>query len=393
VNVACVIPARGGSKRLPRKNLRPVGGKPLLAHSIGHARAAATVTRTIVSTDDPEIAAVARDYGAEVVTRPPELAADTCTSESALVHALDTLADTDGFVPDLVVFLQCTSPVRRIDDIDRAVETLLKDAADSVFSATESAWLIWRRDGRDLRSLTYDYQRRTRDQDHPEEYRENGSIYVFKPWLLRRSGNRLGGKIAVYPMDYWSSFQVDSEEDLALIDWILRRQAMAVPAAVPSPPALIVFDFDGVMTDNRVLVLEDGREAVACHRGDGWGIQSLRRHGVPVLVLSTERNAVVAARCAKLGIECVHGVGDKGAVLRALLRERGIDPARVVYVGNDVNDLECLQQVGCGMVVADAHPDVRPFAKMVLSRPGGEGAVREACDLVVAALTGLPAGA
>ncbi|MBI2288033.1 MAG: acylneuraminate cytidylyltransferase family protein, partial [Chloroflexi bacterium] len=120
-----IIPARGGSKRIPRKNLLLLGGKPLLAYSIEHARQARRVDRTMVSTDDDEIAAVARQYGAEVVKRPPELSTDTATSEDALLHVLGYLEGKEHFTPDIVVFLQCTSPLRKPDDIDNAIGVLL----------------------------------------------------------------------------------------------------------------------------------------------------------------------------------------------------------------------------------------------------------------------------
>jgi YrbI family 3-deoxy-D-manno-octulosonate 8-phosphate phosphatase len=150
--------------------------------------------------------------------------------------------------------------------------------------------------------------------------------------------------------------------------------------------AFVVFDFDGVMTDNRVLVAEDGRESVFCSRADGLGVQMLSRAGVGCLILSTEVNPVVSARAAKLGVECVQGLGDaKGEALREILRARGLDPAAVAYVGNDVNDIECLRHVGVPICVADAWPAVRRAARYVTGRPGGNGAVREVCDLVLAA--------
>ena len=147
---------------------------------------------------------------------------------------------------------------------------------------------------------------------------------------------------------------------------------------------LLVLDFDGVMTDNRVLVHEDGTESVWCHRGDGWGIARLREAGCPVLVLSTETNGVVGARCRKLGVECVQGQADKGAALTALLAERRIAPEAVAYVGNDVNDLECLRLVGVPIVVADATPAARAEARLVTAAAGGYGAVREVADWILA---------
>ena len=146
----------------------------------------------------------------------------------------------------------------------------------------------------------------------------------------------------------------------------------------------VVFDFDGVMTDNRVLVAEDGRESVFCSRADGLGVQMLCRAGVGCLILSAETNPVVSARAAKLGVECVQGVvGAKGEALRGIIRDRGLDPARVAYVGNDVNDVECLRLVGVPICVADAWPAARSAARYVTARRGGDGAVREVCDLLL----------
>jgi N-acylneuraminate cytidylyltransferase len=137
------------------------------------------------------------------------------------------------------------------------------------------------------------------------------------------------------------------------------------------------------MTDNRVTVSADGREAVVCDRGDGLGIERLRAAGVPMAVLSRERDPVVAARCAKLGLPVEQGLLDKVPRLLAWLAARGIDPAQAVYVGNDVNDLEAMAAVGCAVAPADAHPEALRRARLVLDRRGGAGAVRELADLIL----------
>ncbi|MBI3088227.1 MAG: acylneuraminate cytidylyltransferase [Candidatus Omnitrophica bacterium] len=387
MRIVTIIPARGGSARLPRKNLALLDGTPLVARSIEQARQGLPGGPVYVSTEDAEIAAAARASGAEVIERPAELATETAGSESALLHALDHLRAAQGGDPDLVVFLQCTSPIRQPDDIPNALRTLIEQGADSLFSAARSHGLLWRRGGQGLRSLNYDFTNRQRDQERPDEFRENGSIYVFKPWVLRRHQNRLGGKIAVYEMDYWSSFQVDSPEDLELCAWILRRQAgRRASEVLPRPVEAVIFDFDGVFTDNRVLVQQDGTESVLCDRGDGLGLSRLKATGLTVAVLSTERNPVVGVRCAKLGVPCYQGVEDKARTLQAMLQEHGLRRERVVFVGNDVNDAACMRQAGCAIAVADAHPEVRAAAHLVLQRPGGRGAVREVCDLICDAL-------
>ncbi len=148
---------------------------------------------------------------------------------------------------------------------------------------------------------------------------------------------------------------------------------------------LVVFDFDGVMTDNRVLVMQDGTEGVLCNRSDGLGVGMLREAGVPMLILSKEENPVVSARARKLKLECLQGIDDKLTTLTGLLRERGIGPGEVAYVGNDINDLACMGYVGVPIAVADAYPPVLRVARLVTTRPGGHGAVREVCDWILAA--------
>ncbi len=384
MNILALVPARGGSKGIPRKNIQPLAGKPLLAYTIEHARQTPAITRVVVSTDDAEIAAIAQQYGAEVVWRPVEISGDDASSESALLHALDYLRDTEGYEPDLVVFLQATSPLRQPDDIQKAIETLQREQADALFSACAVHGFIWRREGKRLSSLSYDYRNRPRRQEMGgEDLLENGSIYVFKPAMLRQYGNRLGGKIAVYRMHPLDSFQVDEPDDLQLIEQLLplrNRQPRPRLATI----RLLVLDFDGVLTDNRALVDEEGRESVWVNRSDGWGIARLKEAGVEVIVLSSETNPVVAARCRKLGIEYRQAEEHKEAVLQQLVASRGLTMQQVAYVGNDVNDLGCMRLAGVSVAVADAHPDVLQAAHLILSRPGGRGAVRELCDWILA---------
>ena len=432
MKLIAIIPARGGSKGIPGKNIRPVGGKPLLAWSIGQARQTPQITRVFVSTDSNEIAAVARDYGAEVIMRPPEISGDTASSESCLVHALDWLEgakcqapsakDASRFSisaspwasnPDLVVFLQATSPLRKPDDIQKAIETFEREQADSLFSACRVEGFVWRveEDGTP-RSFSYNHLDRPRRQDAPEDLIENGSIYIFKPWVLRRFNNRLGGKIAVYRMPALHSFQIDEPADLELIEALMasrhrttgpqdqkleRTVASSQQSVVSgqwsvvsgqwSVVKLLVLDFDGVLTDNRVLVQEDGTEAVYCSRVDGMGIGMLKAAGVEVIVISKEKNPVVAARCRKLDIKCIQGCDDKLAELKLKAESRKLKETEIAYVGNDLNDLECLRWVGLPIAVADAVPEVKSIATIITMKSGGQGAVREISDWLLAHLS------
>lgn len=224
LDILAIIPARGGSKGVPLKNIWPIIGKPLLAYTIEQAQQSSKINRIVVSTDNAEIAAVAEQNGAQVVERPLDLSGDAATSESALLHALDYLEASEGYMPDLVVFLQCTSPIRRHGDIDGAITAFMEDNADSLLSVVPFHLFVWTTlDGR-VQSLDYDYRHRPRRQERQPEFLENGSIYIFKPWVLRRFQNRLGGKIAIYEMDEWSSIDINSPRDLELCEWVLEKQ-------------------------------------------------------------------------------------------------------------------------------------------------------------------------
>ena len=150
---------------------------------------------------------------------------------------------------------------------------------------------------------------------------------------------------------------------------------------------LIIFDFDGVFTDNTVYVFEDGSEAVRCFRGDGIGLRKLERMGIKALIISTEINTVVSTRSRKLGIRSIQGCDDKRAALETIIQEMDLSLAQVAFVGNDINDLPCLTCVGLPIVVQDAHPDVISHVRYRTRVRGGRGAVREVCDLFERVLT------
>jgi len=230
--ILAVIPARGGSKGIPRKNLRRILGVPLVTHSIRHAQESVLVDHVIVSTDDDEIVGVSSAAGADVVRRPPEIAGDTASSESALLHALDVLADRQMEEPELVVFLQATSPVRRPDHIDGAIRLLWDGDYDSVFSSSPNHGFVWEvQDGEDPVPLTYEPSHRPMRQEIGERLVENGSIYVVKTRVLRETGLRLGGRIGVYRMGFLEGLQIDEPEDLELIERVLGGE---VPASQPN---------------------------------------------------------------------------------------------------------------------------------------------------------------
>jgi len=228
MQTVAIIPARGGSKGLERKNIHPVAGKPLLAWSVLQALDSKHVDRVFVTTDDLSIAEVARAYGAEVIDRPEHISGDKATSESALLHALEEIAARHGAEPETVVFLQATSPLRKPGDIDRAIEVFRREAADSLISVTRADDLtIWEQREGDWNSVNFDYRNRGIRQDRPSQYIENGSIYLFTPSVLRNFGNRIGRKLSVYPMEFWQTWEIDTIEEVDLVEYYMTKKGLA----------------------------------------------------------------------------------------------------------------------------------------------------------------------
>ncbi|GIH73739.1 N-acetylneuraminate synthase family protein [Planobispora longispora] len=377
MRVLAVIPARGGSAGVPLKNLAAVGGTPLVARAVKACIQAELIDDVVVSTDHPEIAGAALTAGATVIDRPGELSGATASSESAVLHALEHISAA----PEVVLLVQCTSAFIDPSDLDAAIARVLDGTADVVFSGLETHEFLWDAANATMKGVNHDPASRPRRQEREPHYRETGAFYVMRTEGLREHGHRFFGSIAVQPVPSRHAVEVDTPEDLEIV----RALAPFVDRPEPIDVDAVITDFDGVHTDDRAYVDSEGREMVAVSRSDGMGISLLRRSGVKLMIMSTEHNPVVAARARKLGVPVLQGLTDKRTVLRDWLAIEGLDPARVAYVGNDVNDLGPMSEVGWPVTVPDAHPRVRAAARVVLTRPGGAGAVRELCDRVLAA--------
>ncbi|GAA3032068.1 N-acylneuraminate cytidylyltransferase [Streptomyces glomeratus] len=410
--VLAVIPARGGSKGVPAKNLAPVGGVPLVARAVRECLAARLVTDVVVSTDDQAIAAAAREAGAEVVLRPAAIAGDTATSEDAVLHAMDAHEALHGSPVDVVLLVQCTSPFLVREDVDGVVAAVVENGADTALTVAPFHGFIWR-DAADEPApvigsqrtgevggatrvanatatdggygVNHDKSFRPRRQDRPQDLLETGAAYAMDAAGLREHRHRFFGRTELVRTDPARVLEIDDPHDLARARALAPHFDAARPGALPTRADIdaVVLDFDGTQTDDRVLIDSDGREFVSVHRGDGLGIAALRRSGLTMLILSTEQNPVVAARARKLKIPVLHGIDRKDLALKRWCEEQGIAPERVLYVGNDVNDLPCFALVGWPVAVASAHDVVRGAARAVTTVPGGDGAIREIASWIL----------
>ena len=225
-----IIPARGGSVGIPGKNLMDLCGRPLLEWSIRQALHSKHVDEVWVSSDSDEILEHARKCGANGLKRPNALSTGTASSESALIHFFEEWAQNTGRADDVecLVFLQATSPLRAADDIDQAIEQFRKTEADSLFSGAKlEDFCVWEGNDDDgYRSLNYDFRNRGMRDGRAPLTLENGSIYVFKPEILLRENNRIGGKVSVYYMPYWMSYEIDEPQDVQVVEWHMRHKLL-----------------------------------------------------------------------------------------------------------------------------------------------------------------------
>ena len=401
--ILALIPARGGSKGIPRKNIKSFAGYPLVAWSIAAGLQANSISRVIVSTDDEEIAAVSREYGADIpFLRPAEFAQDRSPDLPTFEHALKWLEDIEGYKPEIVVQLRPTSPLRPRDMVDGAIKILMEnpdaDSVRGVVPSGQNPFKMWRFQGHDkpmkpllnVEGIAEPYN--APRQILPPTYWQTGHIDAIRTKTITRK-NSLTGDV-VYPLviDPRYTVDIDTPADWAKYEALVYQGGLdlVVPdgkkrRGMPEKIELVIFDFDGVFTDNRVWTDQDGREMVAASRSDGIKFDALRERGIEVLILSSETNPVVAARAKKMGVEVIHGIGlqDKGRVMREVLEKRNVKAENVVYVGNDINDLPCFEVAGWSVAVPDAFPEVLQAADFILSRPGGYGAVRELCEIIL----------
>lgn len=399
--VLAIIPARGGSKGIPRKNIRDFAGYPLIAYSIMAGVQARSVTRTIVSTDDEEIAAIGCQFGAESpFLRPAEYSQDSTVDLPVFQHALRWLAENEGYMPDVVVQLRPTTPVRPPDCVDQAVGILLDhteaDSVRGVVEAGENPFKMWKINPKNgqmspligVEGIKEAYN--APRQQLPPVYWQTGHIDAIRPTTILEKGSMSGDVILPLVIDPRYTVDIDTPADWVKYERMVTESGLPMvdPANArrrfPSKVDLVVMDFDGVMTDNRVWINEQGHETVAANRSDSLGLSILRsQSSIQVMVLSREVNPVVARRCEKLKIPYIQSVTDKASALKMLLADKHIDAANVVYMGNDTNDLPCFPIAGYAVAPADAHSEVKRSADMVLSLNGGHGAVRELCDLLL----------
>ena len=221
-NIAIIL-ARGGSKRIPKKNIKNFCGKPLILWSIEQAKKTKNINDIWVSSDDKNILSLSKKSGAKIILRPKYLSNNTSSSVDGWLHAINEIEKENEKI-DTVIALQPTSPVREVSDLEKGIRKFLRNDYDSMFSASKIGdFFIWRKQGKSYSSINYDSSNRPRSQDFEEQYAENGSFYIFKPKTIKKFKNQLGGKIGITLMDFWKSFEIDDNDDFKFLKILMKN--------------------------------------------------------------------------------------------------------------------------------------------------------------------------
>lgn len=378
--IVCLVPLRGGSKSIPRKNILPFRGKPLACWTLEAALACPEIAEVWVSTDSEEIREVVAAHlpAVRFCRRDPATATDEASTESVM---LDFMAQVEF---DVLVTAQATSPGTRASDFSAAIAKFRAEGADSLLTGVREKRFYWSLDGV---PLNYDPRRRPRRQDFDGTIVENGAFYITRRLLLETEKCRLGGKIVIHEMASETFDEIDEPSDWAKMERAAGASVSSTPrtasAAAGRDIRLLVCDVDGTLTDGGMYYSAEGDSLRKFNTRDAHGMADLRKRGIEVILLSAEDTGITRARARKLGIEGCHlGVKDKPAFMRRLLAEKGLGFEQVAYIGDDVNDLECILAAGLGACPADACSAVLRAAPHIMSKPGGAGAVREFCELI-----------
>jgi N-acylneuraminate cytidylyltransferase len=368
-----IIPARGGSKGIPRKNLKTVNGISLVERSLRVALKS-KVDQVIVSTDDKEISDVAIKYGVTIQNRSSENSGDGASTESVILEVIKTFENT--WSPDSVVgFIQVTSPFVSTETINECFD--LAEKGYSSFSAKSFHGFTWEKLDKWV-PINHPLENRPRRQDLNAKVVETGAIYCFPLQQFKEKKYRFCSEPKPVLVDNITGIEIDEISELELANLLATQYEISdFEFNNIKLPKIIFTDFDGCLTDDKVKVNIFGKESVKANRKDGLAVKRLEKLGIKVVITTSETNEVVATRAKKMKIEALRGLLSKKESISMYLEKTSLSWDDAWYLGNDVNDLEPMQKVALSFCPLDASIEVFKIADVVLSKRGGEGVLAE----------------
>jgi len=386
--VVAFIPLRGGSKTIPLKNIREIAGRPLAYWVLDAACGCDSIDKVYVSTDSERIRTIIEAYGSdkvEIVGRSKETATDSATTESAMLEFAGKIDFSD------IVLIQATSPLVESLHLEEGIKKYFDTRAASLVSVVRQKRFIWEEsEGNSVKPLNYDPVKRPRRQDWSGYLVENGAFYITSRKGLLKSSSRISGTTVCYEMPEETCVELDEPWDWQVVETLLvSRRSGRLNATLMSrlrKIRLLVLDVDGVLTDAGMYYGEGGEELKKFSTRDGKGIELIRNIGIKTAFLTSEKTLLVERRARKLKIDFLfQDVPNKAEVLKKLIEDNNMAPEDVAYIGDDVNDVEAMKKVGFSATPADGDRANKIIATYVCKTKGGQGCVREVCDLLVEA--------
>ncbi len=368
-----IIPARGGSKGIPKKNLEKVNGISLIERSIRTALKS-NVDEIIVSTDDKEISEVALKYGVLLHKRSTENSGDTASTESVISEVIDEF-EKNWTAEPVIGFYQVTSPFVSTSTINECFA--MAEKGFSAFSAKLFHGFVWEKLD-NWKPVNHPANFRPRRQELTQKVVETGAIYCFPLTEFRKKNFRICSEPKPILVEGITGIEIDDLDELKLANLLASQYSnMDFEFDKIKIPKIIFTDFDGCLTDDKVNLNYFGKETVRVNRKDGLAVKRLRKMGIEVVIATSEKNEIVQLRANKLKIEALRSLDNKAEALSDYLAGRSLTWGDVWYIGNDVNDLESLAKAEISFCPLDASPEVFSVSKVVLSRRGGDGVLSE----------------
>ncbi len=384
MSVIAFIPVRGGSKSIPLKNIKSFCGKPLVYWNLESLQSVDVVTKIILATDSQQIEDCVSDFGfskVEIYRRSASNAQDQSSTEDVMLEYL-SVADLSSDTTFMLV--QATSPLTQTNDFIGGLELFNKKEIDSVLSAVPFKRFIWNVKGH---PLNYDYKHRPRRQDFNDSFLENGAFYINTVGNILESKNRLSGNIGVYGMPEYTSIEIDEPEDWVVAESIMKEHILSKMIDYKSSVKLFLSDVDGVLTDAGMYYSEKGDELKKFNTRDGLAFRLLKERGIKTGIITSEDTQIVKRRAEKLKLDYLYQGHIAGSKLQAALdicKQENISIEEVAYIGDDVNCLDLLSNVGFAACPRDAVSEIKGIKGInLLDSKGGEGAVREFVEYLI----------
>ena len=382
MNIA-FIPVRCGSKSIPFKNIKEFCGKPLVYWNLEALEKSNNIDEIFVATDCKEIKDIVNSFGfskVKVYDRDEENASDTASTESVMLEFINKQNFKDS---DLFFLVQATSPLTQTKDFDKALETLKNENADSLLTCIKTKRFFW---DKNANPINYDFTNRPRRQDFDGLFMENGAFYINSIENIKKDKNRLSGKIAIYEMEEFTAVEIDEEDDWLIAEKMMYKYILS-KRKKELQIKLFLSDVDGTLTDAGMYYGENGEEFKKFNTHDGKGFELLRKAGIKTGIITSENTKIVANRAKKLKVDYLYqGLEHKGKldIAKEICKELNISLDEVAYIGDDINCKELLLNVGLAACPSNALDEIKNIPNIIkLSKSGGDGAVREFCELIV----------